>query len=113
MPAIRTATPRPASDIDARLRILEPTVPGAPCPVQGVSETYSEEEAKALYKEGIEFLREMAASSPSATARSQAAAKLAAFFVSAAHREKPRRKIVVSFIDPRLLAEDEPEDFIA
>ena len=96
-----------------RLAILEPAqITAAPGPIHGAQDTYTEEEAKGLYREGIEFLREMAASSPSATARSQAASRLAQFFVNAANRQKPRNRIVVSFIDPRLLLED-TEDFIA
>lgn len=111
--AVQSTTLIQSSDASPRLTILAPTVPGAVGPVTPVQDTYTEDEAKALYREGIEFLREMAANSPSATARSQAAAKLAQFFVNAANRQRPRTKVRISFIDPRQLVDEAPEDFIA
>lgn len=78
-----------------------------------IPDTYTEDEAKALYREGIEFLREISASSPSATARSQAASKLAQFFAASVTRQKPKSRIVVSFIDPRLLVDEPEDDFVA
>lgn len=101
-----------SNDSDAAprlLQILDPQAPNAPAIVP-IPDTYSEDEAKALYREGIEFLRELAAASPSATARSQAASKLAQFFAASVTRQKPKSRIVVSFIDPRLLRDDGEAD---
>ena len=107
--AVQAKEVQPAADALPRLKIIEPAAPLAPAPAESTND-FSEDEAKALYREGIEYLRDMATGASTATARVQAATKLAQFFVNAANRQKPRKKIVVSFIDPRQLLEEATED---
>lgn len=75
--------------------------------VELAARAFTQSEQLALYREGIESLREMAKSGGD-TARASAAAKLATIFRDASLSKTGKVQVRILFVDPRELVDEVP-----